>query len=82
MHHFSELLKKTKWRRSKGGKNRAEKRNRGVWKEKSKRKAASFDRDKESEKEIGELEGDMRKHSLMRKKKWGLKMEPAAAIWF
>lgn len=53
-----------------------------MWKEKSKRKAASFDRDKESEKEIGELEGDMRKHSLMRKKKWGLKMEPAAAIWF
>lgn len=40
-----------------------------------------FDRDKEKEREIGELYRDMRKCRLMRKKKWDLKKEPAAAIW-
>lgn len=37
------------------------------------REAVCFHRDKEKEREIGELNGDMRKHRLMRKKKWDLK---------
>lgn len=42
-----------------------------------------FDRDKEEEKEIGELDGDMRNHRLMRKKKWDFKKGASGSFfWF
>ena len=52
--------------------------------EKSKKQSVCFDRDKEEEREIGELDGEMRKHRLMRKKKWDLKRslwQPFGAEW-
>lgn len=59
-------------------KNRAPK---GKKQERGVQKTVCFDRDKEKEREIGELDRDMRKHRLMRKKKRGFKTEPSAAIW-
>lgn len=52
-------------------KNRADKGERVE--EKSKRRRCVLIRDKEKEKEIGELNGDMRKHKLMQKKKQDLR---------
>lgn len=56
--------RKEKEQSRKGGKQRVE--------EKSKRRRCVLIRDKEKEKKIGELDGDMRKQGLMRKKKQDL----------
>lgn len=48
--------------------------------EKSRMQTACFDRDKEEEREIGELDGDLGKTQANVKETF--KTEPPAAIWF